>query len=192
MWALAIWPLLCVGFYLADHTVVQTRYCLLSMPALSIVTLWLLDTADRPALLKVSAAAMLLAALASIAMTVVPHVENKKQGVAVFAQVSAYLRDHVPHDAPVAVFAIGEIAFESRHPLVDIGGITRPGVIPYMNDPSATLQWAKRNGARYVITGEPPEAGAVPLFSTTMPFFGWTFNHARYRSTEPFVVYALP
>ena len=192
VWALAIWPLLCVVFYLADHTMVQTRYCLLSMPALSIVTLWLIDSEERPALLKVSAAAMILAAFVSIAFTVVPHVENKKQGVVLFAQISAYVRDHVPQDAPVAVYAIGEIAFKSRHPLVDIGGITRPSVIPYLNDPKATLQWARRNGARYYIGGEAPEAGAVPLFTTAVPFFGWTFSQARYRTTEPLGVYQLP
>lgn len=192
VWILAVWPLLCVGFYLADHTVVQTRYCLLSMPALSIVTLWLIDSAERPALLRVSAAAMMLAALVSVTLTVVPHVENKKQGVVLFAQISAYVRDHVPQNAPVAVYAIGEIAFKSRHPLVDIGGITRPSVIPYMSDPKATLQWAKRNGARYYIGGGAPEAGAVPLFTTSMPFFGWTFSQARYRTTEPFGVYQLP
>ena len=192
VWVLAAWPLLCVGFYLADHTLVQTRYCLLSMPALSIVTLWLIDISDRPALLKISTAVMLVAALLTVALTVVPHVQNKKQGVVLFGQIGAYVRDHVPPDAPVAVYAIGEIAFKSRHPLVDIGGITRPEVIPYLSDPNATYQWAKRNGARYFIGAGPPEPGAVLVFDTPMPFFGWTLNHARYRATTPFGVYRLP
>ena len=193
VWVLALWPLLCVLFYLADHTLVQTRYCLLSMPCLSIVTLWLIEAEDRPILLWAGTVAMALVSLVTVAITVVPHIENKKEGVRLFAQISGFLRDHVPQDAPVAVYAIGELAFKSRHPLVDIGGITRPEVIPLMGDPKATLQWAKRNGARYFIGGGAiPEPGAVPLLSTAMPYFGWTFSHARYGTTEPLVVYELP
>jgi hypothetical protein len=192
VWALALWPLLCVVFYLADHTLMQTRYCLLSMPCLSIVTLWLIEDARRPALLGLTAGAMVLVSLVTVALTVVPHVQNKKDGVRLFAQISAYLREHVPRDAPVAVYAIGQFAFESRHPLVDTGGITRPSVIPYLGDNQATLAWAKRNGARYFIAPTAPEAGAVPVFSVSMPFYGWTFSRARYRTTQPYTVYQLP
>jgi hypothetical protein len=92
----------------------------------------------------------------------------------------------------VAVYAIGELAFTSRHPLMDTGGITRPSVVPYMNDPRATLAWAKRNGARYFITSQPPEAGAVAVYSTSMPFLGWTFKHSLYGSSQPVNIYQLP
>jgi hypothetical protein len=192
VWILAIWPLLCVAFYLADHTIVQTRYCLLSMPCLSIVTLWLIEESERPVLLRATTAAMVLVSLATIVVTVVPHVANKKEGVRRFGEIASFLRDHVPQDAPVAVYAIGELAFKSRHPLVDTGGITRPDVIPFMTDRAATVSWAKRNGARYVISSEAPEPGAVQAFSTSMPFFGWTFNRSRYRTDTPLVVYQLP
>ena len=192
VWILAGWPVLCVAFYLADHTLVQTRYCLLSMPSLSIALLWLIEDSNRTTLLRVATAAIVLVSVVTVGLTVVPHVENKKEAVRLFAQIGTYLQDHVPHDAPVAVYAIGELAFKSRHPLVDIGGITRPGVMPYLSDPQATLQWAKRNGARYFIGGMAPEPGAVALFTTSMPFLGWTFKHSLYRSTEPFSVYALP
>jgi len=189
---LALWPVLCALFYVADHTLVQTRYCLLSMPCLGLATLWLIEDSGRPDLLRLGTAAMVLVSLVIVGLTVVPHVENKKATVSRFAAIGNYLQNHVPKDAPVAVYAIGELAFESRHPLVDIGGITRPSVIPYMSDPQATLAWAKRNGARYFIGGSPPETGAVPVYSTSMPFLGWTFKHSRYRSFEPFAVYQLP
>ena len=192
VWVLAVWPVLCVLFYLADHTLVQTRYCLLSMPCLSVVTLWLIEAEDRPIHLRAATVAMVLVSLVTIVLTVVPHVENKKEGVRLFGQISVFLRDHVPRDAPVAVFAIGEIAFDSRHPLVDVGGITRPEVIPLLGDPKATFQWAKRNSARYFISSTAPEPGAVPVFSTTMPYFGWTFGRARYGTGEPLVIYKLP
>jgi hypothetical protein len=106
--------------------------------------------------------------------------------------MGAFLRDRVPPDAPVAVYAIGEIAFESRHPLVDTGGITRPSVIPFLGDPRATLAWAKRNGARYYITSSAPEPGAVSVFSVSMPYFGWTFSRTAYRTTQPLALYQLP
>ena len=192
IWILALWPVLCVAFYLADHTLVQTRYCLLSMPCLSVVTLWLIDDLDSPTLLPLGTAAIVLVSVVTLGLSVIPHVENKKETVRHFAQIGAYLHDHVPKDAPVAVYAIGELAFTSRHPLVDIGGITRPSVIPYLSDPQATLAWAKRNGARYFISGAPPEAGAVLVYSTSMPFLGWTFKHSLYNATEPFNVYELP
>ena len=192
LWILAIWPVSCVIFYLADHTLVQTRYCLLSMPCLTFATLWLIDDPDRPVLLNASTAAMVLVSLVAVVLTVIPHVTNKKEGVLRFAEVGAFLRNHVPDDAPVAVYAIGELAFESRHPLVDVGGITRPDVIPYLGDPKASLLWAKRNGARYYVSSDIPEPGAVQVFSTSMPFFGWTFSRARYLSVAQFAVYRLP
>jgi hypothetical protein len=192
VWILAAWPLLCVVFYLADHTLVQTRYCLLSMPCLGILTLWLLEDSGRPVLLRLAAGAMVLVSLLTVGLTVIPHVQNKKEIVRLYADLGSYLHSHVPKDAPVAVYAIGELAFKSGHPLVDVGGITRPSVIPYMSDPQATLAWAKRNGARYFISSHPPEAGAVPVYSTTVPFLGWTFKHSSYGATEPLTVYRLP
>jgi hypothetical protein len=192
VWVLVLWPALCVVFYLADHTLVQTRYCLLSMPCLALVTLWLIVDSGGPAQLRLATAVTVLVSLVTIGVTVIPHVENKKESVRRFAQIGGYLHDHVPKDAPVAVYAIGELAFESRHPLIDTGGITRPSVIPFMNDPQATVAWAKRTGARYYISGPLPEAGAVPLYTTSMPFLGWTFKHSLYRSAQPVTVYQLP
>ena len=189
---LLIWPVACLIFYLADHTMVQTRYCLLSMPGVSIATLWLIDDSDRPLLLRARAALMVLVSVVTLWIAVIPHVENKKEGVRILSDLSAFIRDRIPRGAPVAVYAIGEIAFESRQPLVDTGGITRPGVIPYLNDPQATLRWAKENGAQYFIGSGAPEPGAIPVFSAAMPFFGWTLHRSLYRMTEPIVVYKLP
>ena len=192
IWVLILWPALCVVFYLADHTIVQTRYCLLSMPCLSVATLWLIADSGGSLKLSLATAVTVLVSLVTVGLTVVPHVENKKESGRQFALIGGYLRDHVPKDAPVAVYAIGELAFKSRHPLIDTGGITRPSVIPYMNDPRATLAWAKRNGARYYISEQPPESGAVPLYTASMPFLGWTFKHSLYRASQPVTVYRLP
>jgi hypothetical protein len=188
---LLLWPLACIGFYLANHTVVQTRYCLLSMPAMSIAVLWLIAAARRPRMFAGAIAAMVLGATAVIGWVVVPHVANKVRYGEALSQVAAYLRQQIPPQSGVAVFAIGQVAFESRHPLVDIGGITDRSVMPYIGNADETLRWAKARGARYYITGGPPEPGAVQVFATEVPFIGWTLHHSQYSTRQLMAIYEL-
>jgi hypothetical protein len=191
IWVLLAWPALCGAFYLFDHTLVQTRYCLVSMPAACIAVLWLIDAHGRSMLFRGVTGAMVCVALATILLAEVPHLENKKLGDRAFASLGAYVREHVPADAPIAIYAIGQLAFETRHPLVDIGGITRPGVIPYLGVPGAPLRWAEANGARYFVGGAASRADAVAVFATQVPYLGWTLNPSRYRTTQPLVLYRL-
>jgi hypothetical protein len=188
---LLLWPLACIAFYLADHTLVQTRYCLLSMPAMGIGILWLTGNSPRPLLFPATCCAMLLVSLATIALMVIPHVANKKRYGEVLSSASTFLRERVPPADPVAVYAIGQIAFESRHPLVDIGGITQPSVIPFMADQRATLRWAKSQGARYIITGEQPEPGAKLVFTAPVPYLGWSLQHSSYEARSDYTIYKL-
>jgi hypothetical protein len=84
----------------------------------------------------------------------------------------------------VTVLAILRLA----HDLVAAGPCQR-----WFSDPRATLRWAKENGARYFIGGQrPPEPGAAPVFATSVPYLGWTFNRSQYRTSEPLVLYKLP
>jgi hypothetical protein len=189
---LLLWPLACIAFYLADHTLVQTRYCLLSMPAMSIGILWLTANSPRPLLFQLTCAAMLLVSLATIGLIVVPHVSNKKRYGEVLSSASMFLREQIPPADPVAVYAIGQIAFESRHPLVDTGGITQPSVIPFMADQRATLSWAKSQGARYIITGEKPEPGAQQVFAAPVPYLGWSLHYSAYQALSDYTIYKLP
>lgn len=188
---LLLWPLACIAFYLLDHTSVQTRYALLSMPCMTIAVLWLVATA-RPRWLMPVTAVMLLVAVVTISRIVVPHLENKQKYIQSFAAMSAFLRNHIPSESPVAAFAIGQIAFESRYPLVDIGGITDPSVIPHMANVAETLAWAKAHGARYYVSTEPPQSDAVPVFSAPAPYIGWTFQRSQYESQKPLSLYQLP
>lgn len=192
IWALLLWPMGCVLFYLADHTLVQTRYCLLSMPCLSIAVVWLLQNSGRDAWFRAAAVAMAAAALVSTVLAVVPLVANKADGARAYTELSMYLHDRVPGNGRVAVYAIGLVAFKSGHPLVDIGGITQPGVIPYLNDPPAVVRWAREQGARYYVGSNPPEPRATALFATSVRYLGWTFSPARQRTTQPLVLYQLP
>jgi hypothetical protein len=192
IWALLLWPTACIAFYLVNHTVVQTRYCLLSMPSMSIAVLWLLGRVGSPRLLAGAAAGMLLASLFVIVSIVIPHVRNKEELREKFAAVSTFIRTNVPPRDPVAVFAIGQIEFESRHRLVDLGGITQPQVLHCLSDSQATLRWAKAQGARYFAGNSSPEADAVPVFDVDVPYLGWTLRRAAYRETQHYGVYRLP
>ncbi|HVO47239.1 MAG TPA: hypothetical protein VMT29_12975 [Steroidobacteraceae bacterium] len=192
MAVLLLWPLACVAFYLLNHTVVQTRYILLSMPSMSIALLWLAEQRNGRRALIAAAGSMAAAGAIVIALIVVPHVSNKVEYVRLITRVASYMRESLPPQDRVAVFAIGQIAFESQHPLVDIGGITDRTVIPYMGSPTRTLQWAREQGARYIITGDRPEAAAEPVFTAAAPFIGWTFRHSQYSTQQPLVIYRLP
>jgi hypothetical protein len=192
VWALLLWPIACAAFYIADHTAVQTRYCLLSMPSLTIATLWLLGQSARRDWTVSIVAGMTVLELALFVMMVYPHVSNKVKLVKTIAITAAYIRDHVPPGAPVAVYAIGQLAFESRHPLIDVGGITRPDVLRYTGDLPATIRWAKDQGAQFFISGDPPQSAAVPVFSYSIPFLGWTFDHSNYSKSIQTGIYRLP
>ncbi len=191
VWVLLLWPIACIAFYLANHTLMQTRYCLLSMPSLSIAVLWFIGAYRRPVFVKLAAAGMLCAALAVIGLIVVPHVKNKEDYDRVLSAASEFIRMRIPPQSSVAVYAIGQIAFESRHPLVDIGGITQPSVIPFMGDAHATLRWARSRGAQYYIASELTEPDTDRVFTGTVPFIGWTLRRSLYGGRQPLSIYRL-
>jgi hypothetical protein len=180
VWVLVLWPFACAVFYLVDHASVQTRYCLLSMPCLDIAALWLLAEVRSPAWARSGYAALMIVSVAELALIVFPHVANKVTLVKNVSSAAQFIRDTLPPGAPVAVYGIGQFAFESRHPLIDIGGITRPGVLPYLNDLPASIRWAKSQGAQYYIGGDPPEHDAVQVFRYSVPFLGWSFDRSKY------------
>jgi hypothetical protein len=189
IWVLLLWPLACVAFYLVDHTAVQTRYCLLSMPSLAIAVLWLLEESTPPNRAQGVAAIIVALSVATVALIVFPHVANKVKLVRNVSAAAEFIRDKLPPDAPVAVYSIGQFAFEGRHPLIDIGGITRPDVLPNLGELPTTIRWAKAQGARYYIGGDPPESNAAPVFSFTEPFLGWTFRRSRYATSTTTGIY---
>ena len=191
IWVLLLWPLACATFYLVDHTSVQTRYCLLSMPCFALAVLWLLAEARSTVLMRSGFAAIMVVSILELTMIVFPHVANKVRLVKNVSDAVEFIRGSLPPDAPIAVYGIGQFAFESRHPLIDIGGITRPGVLPYLGDLPATIRWAEAQGAQYYIGGDSPEPGSVRLFSYSNPFLGWSFHRSRYDTEATTGIYRL-
>ena len=191
-WLLFVWTALNAIFYLANHTFVQTRYIFVTAPVLTIAVLAFAAIRFH----RVYRALLVLAVVYSAAMSLIatrPLVHNKVLGDAIAARLAAYIHT-LPPQAPVALYAIGETAFLAQHPIIDTGGITRPGVIPYIHDPDdhRLTAWIYAEGARYEIVDHPPVPGAQLLWSNRIPVTGWYITPGRYAATDRLQLWQLP
>jgi hypothetical protein len=191
-WLIFLWTVVNCVFYIANHTYVQTRYVFVSAPVLTIVimALWLKLS---PRLYRVALVFGLLFGIV-ISFDATWQLINNKVGIdRDYADLAAYLRT-LPPDAPVAHYSIGEAAFLSRHPLVDTGGITRPGIIPFLWDTNddRRLAWIHSQGARYIVTDHQPEPGSVLLWHCDIPTAGWFLNPHRYAARDVLELWTLP
>lgn len=191
-WIFLLWPAIATVFYVADHTYVQTRYILVAAPSLIIVIV----IAALAVLPRAAHALYVSALIWSVAVSVIvvrPFLRNKGANCDATRDIALYIRDRIPPDAPVADYSIGEIAFVSQHPIVDTGGITRPGAIPYLNGPpEAMLRWARSEGAQYTISSGAPEPGAVVVYTVNVPFIGWSLHPSLYSTSGPVSLWRLP
>jgi hypothetical protein len=190
-WILILWPLIASVFYVADHTYIQTRYILVTAPGLTVVIMALFLRASLRTG-RVLYAAALFAALAVSIVTVRPFIRNKGLNCVATEGFALYMRNHIPPDEPVAVYAIGQIAFVSEHPIIDTGGITRPSAIPYFYSEAGVLRWARSEGAEYVIMDHQPEPGATVVYAAPLPYIGWTFHTSRYTTSAPTEIWKFP
>jgi hypothetical protein len=191
-WLFVVWPSIATVFYVANHSYVQTRYILLTAPGLTIIILALALQASRRSARILYGAALLVALGCSILM-VRPFIRNKGSNCEANHKLARFIRDHIPPDAPIAAYAIGQIAFESEHPIVDTGGITRPGAIAQLlGPPGAIVRWAQSEGAQYYIMAEPPEPGAVSVYTSDQMFVGWSINIGKYATSTPVSLWKLP
>jgi len=191
-WMFILWTLVSTLFYCANHTYVQTRYILLTAPGVSAVVLALV-LRRWPVSGRLLYCAALCQSLAVSSLIVVPLVRSKAANCRAVSQLALLMRNELPHDAPVAVYSIGQIAFESEHPIVDTGGITRPGAIPYLNASLDSMAvWAQGEGAEYYIESQRPLPNAVSLFTKEMPYVGWTVHRSQYAETVPVSIWRLP
>jgi hypothetical protein len=188
---LVLWIVIAVVFYLADHTYVQTRYIMVNAPLLAIVLFAAVALVDWT-VYRVGVVLTVVFGVALSALTTWPLVRNKVAENAVVAQLASYLQK-LPENAAVADYSIGEIAFLSEHPIVDTGGITRPGMIAYLWDrtPERQLAWMRSQGARYIV-GEQPEAGAQLVWSHDVAPVGWNLHPSAYRAVEQLQLWTIP
>lgn len=192
-WLFVIWTLITSVFYVTDHAYVQTRYIFVSAPGLLIAILALNYRALPAWAYKAALVGSLAAALIVSSLTVWPFIHNKSVEDQVTAQMSAFIQSHLPPDAPVALYAIGEVAFDSRHPVIDTGGITRPGAIPHLGHPFIEMvRWAESEGAKYYYSHDQPEPGSVVVFSAQVPDYGWSLNPRHYDRKDMVRLWKLP
>lgn len=191
-WLLFVWTALNCLFYVVNHTYVQTRYIFVSAPVLTIA---LLAIARKlwPRLYEAGLAFGLLFGVTISLLATWPLIRNKVQVDRDYADLAAFFRTLPPND-PVAHYSIGEAAFLSEHPLIDVGGITRPGVIPFLWDvtDNRRVWWAHEQGARYAVLDHSPEPGSSLVWSRSIPTTGWYLNPSHYKLKEPLMVWKLP
>ncbi len=191
-WLFVLWILGSSVFYVANHTYVQTRYVLITAPGTSIVIL-ALALSLWPRCGRIFYAITMAAAVGVSLVVVVPFVRNKAAACEAVRQIAHFMRDRLPPGAPVAVYAIGQIAFESQQPIIDTGGITRPDAIPYLNAPlSSMARWAQAQGAEYYVEAHPPLPGSVAVFRAQVPFSGWTLKTSQFALAYPIALWQLP
>ncbi len=191
-WVFILWSTINAVFYIANHTYVQTRYVLVAAPGL-VITVFFLLRMLAPRLYRVGMAGSLVLAIVISAGSVRPFIRNKAALDAEIKDFAQVIRTQVPPDALVADYSIGEVAFYSEHPILDIGGITRPEAIPYLNQPpAAMLAWIHSEGAPYYVTSDKPETGAEIVYQMSIPFIGWSLLPSRYSGTDTMVLWKLP
>jgi hypothetical protein len=190
-WLLLVWTKLAGWFYVLDHTYVQTRYIFVTAPLLTVAIL-ALGAMRWPRLYR---AGVVLGVVFGVVVSLLATwslIRNKVGVDRDYADMAAYVRT-LPPDAAVANYSIGESAFLSAHTIVDTGGITRPGAIPFMfnwND-GRMLKWIHSQGAQYWVVDHQPEPGAVMVWSCDLPATGWYLNPRHYRGTERLELWKL-
>jgi hypothetical protein len=190
-WIFLLWPLIATIYYIANHTYVQTRYILITAPALTIIIL-LLALAASPRMGRALYLAALVSALAVSLLTTRPFIHNKAFNCQSTQALALFIHDRLPPGAPVATYSIGQIAFVSQHPILDTSGITRPGAVPYLNAPPlAMVQWARSQGAQYCICKQ-PTPDSVLIYSIDAKFASWSLRPALYASTVQYELWKLP
>jgi hypothetical protein len=191
-WLLFVWTAINAVFYIADHTFVQTRYIFVTAPVLSVVILAL--AAQRwPQVYRGLLAFALAFGVVVSALSTWPLVTAKVETDRIYALLAGFLKT-LPPDAPVAHYSIGEAAFLSRHPLIDTGGITRPGILPFLYDPTQDRRtaWIISQGAKYEVVDTSPAPGSVLVWSHDVPTTSWTIHLHRDHSMDHLHVWKLP
>jgi hypothetical protein len=191
-WLLFVWTAIDCVFYIVDHTYVQTRYIFVTAPVLTIVIL-ALAAECWPKIYRALIAFSLLIGVVLGSLSTWPLIRSKAENIRVMAELAMFLRT-LPPDAPVALYSIGEVAFLSEHPLIDTGGITRPGIIPLLYDSTddRRIAWIDSQGGRYEVIDHPPLPGATLVWSHDIPFTSWSLHLHPKREVDQLKVWKLP
>ncbi|MDO9235710.1 MAG: hypothetical protein Q7U28_06705 [Aquabacterium sp.] len=180
-WPVLLWFAVTSVFYIVNHTHVQTRYVVVSAPAVMFTLLLVLWRSVGARLVYPLAGATVVFAFLVSVLLVHPFVRNKGEHDQGVAQLATFISRELPVDAGVAVYSIGQLGFMVGNPIIDVGGITRPEASQLLYEPQAVMTaWAKRNGAGYYIMGDKPEPQAQLVMELPVPEVGWSMKPSFY------------
>jgi hypothetical protein len=191
-WLLFVWTAINCVFYVADHTFVQTRYIFVTAPVLT-VAIFAMAAQRWPRVYRPLLVFALVFGVVISGLSTWPLVAKKVETDRIYALLADFLKT-LPPDAPVAHYSIGEAGFLSQHPLVDTGGITRPGIIPYMWDTTEDRRtaWIYSQGAKYEVIDNSPTPGSILVWSHDVPTTSWAVHLHPSHSMDHLHVWKLP
>lgn len=184
-WPLLIWACITTVFYVVNHTYVQTRYIMVAAPALTFVLFLAIKHAAPKVLFQGLVGLSLVWGLLSSTLLTHPFIRNKAEGDQHVAEMAAYINEKLQPDQRIAVYSIGQLGYQTRNPLIDVGGITRPEASKYLWDkPEVMIRWARSQGANYYIMGDQPEPDATLVHEIQTPQIGWSLNPGFYHQVS--------
>lgn len=192
------WPVLglaalMVAFYLLNRTYVQTRYLAVFAPSLLCVLALLLRARLHRTVFHLAMAACVLAQVGTSFWMALPNVHNKALARARVTAFAQDIQQQIPVTEPIAAYAIGQLAFQLPHRIIDIGGITDPEAIPMLYGRTEDMAaWARTKGAHHYVWGQAPMPGATAVLAYQVPLSGWFPQRAKYQQDEPSVLWRLP
>jgi hypothetical protein len=191
-WLIFLWTAINSAFYVLDHTYVQTRYIYVTAPVLTIALL-AIAVQQSMAIYRALVAFALVCALGVIWLSGWSLITSKADVIRVTNDLAAVLRT-LPPDAGVADYSIGAIVFLSQHPIVDTGGITRPGILPLLGDKDETrrVAWIYTQGGRYEVIDHAPVPGSTLVWSEELSFGSWSLHRHPSGPKDILMLWKLP
>jgi hypothetical protein len=156
-WLALGWMLALIGSYAVHLPVVYQngRYLMPVLPlllALGVVgTLRYLSAASFRLLPVVLAVLALGLGILSIGRGASIYATNIRFINGYQVQTALWLRDHTRSGAVVATHDIGAIGYFSQRPVIDLGGLTQPELVPLLSNQQALVAYLKEQQVDYVV-----------------------------------------
>lgn len=191
-WVPFVWTAAICVFYLVHRAHVQARYLLVTAPALTVAVLALARML-WPRGYRMGLVAGVVCGIGGSVFVTWPTVSAESKAERVYAGLASFAQT-LAAGAPVAARRPGELEFLSGHPVIDMSGLMRPGVLPFRNDvtDNRSVWWMHEQGARYVVLDHAPEPGATRVWSRDLPGTGSILGPERHGSFDVLTVWKLP
>ncbi len=179
-------------FYPAIHRNLILDDLLVTAPALTVALL----AVARLSSLRWYRAGLAFGLLAGVSTSLLaswPLVRNQAIANRDEQQLAQFLRT-LPAGEAVALRPANEVTFFADRPIVDMSGITRPGVISFLWDvpENRRLWWAHEQGARFLVLNRAPEPGSTLLWSRALPGTPFSLDPRSDRTSTPLSLWKLP